>query len=152
MISVKPFLALSLVLFTLPALADTVRVDHAWVRATAPGQNVAGAFMDLTADADMTLVAAESHAAKIVQLHTMNMDNGVMVMRQVKDIPLPKGKTIRLKPGSLHVMLVDLNGQIKPGDKTAITLVVRDASGKEQKIPVEAEARAMGGMMRHGPM
>ncbi len=147
MFAAKPIFALGLALFTLPALADTVKVDHPWVRATAPGQKVAGAFMDLTADADMTLVGAESHAAKTVQLHTMSMDNGVMVMRQIKDIPLPKGKTVSLKPGSLHVMLIDLNGQIKEGDKTAITLVVREASGKEMKIPVEAEARAAGGMM-----
>ena len=39
-----------------PALADDVRIENAWVRATAPGQPVAGGFMDLTADADMSLV------------------------------------------------------------------------------------------------
>ncbi|NCS66335.1 MAG: hypothetical protein COS39_05065 [Hydrogenophilales bacterium CG03_land_8_20_14_0_80_62_28] len=150
MFAAKPLFALGLALFTLPALADTVKVDHAWVRATAPGQDVAGAFMDLTADADMTLTAAESKAAKTVQLHTMSMDNGIMVMRQVKDIALPKGKMVRLQPGGLHVMLIGLNGQIKPGDKTAITLVVRAANGKEQKIAVEAEAHAAGGMtMKH---
>jgi len=150
MFAAKPLFALGLALFTLPALADTVKVDHAWVRATAPGQDVAGAFRDLTADADMTLTAAESKAAKTVQLHTMSMDNGIMVMRQVKDIALPKGKMVRLQPGGLHVMLIGLNGQIKPGDKTAITLVVRAANGKEQKIAVEAEAHAAGGMtMKH---
>ena len=152
MFAAKPLFALGLALFTLPALADTVKVDHPWVRATAPGQDVAGAFMNLTADADMTLVAAESNAAKTVELHTMAMDNGVMVMRPVKDIPLPKGKTVSLKPGGMHVMLIGLHGQIKDGDKTAITLVVRQADGKEMKIPVEAEAKAVGGMMMHHPM
>jgi copper(I)-binding protein len=150
MFAAKPLFALGLALFTLPALADTVKVDHPWVRATAPGQDVAGAFMDLTADADMTLVAAESNAAKTVELHTMAMDNGVMVMRPVKEIALPKGKTVSLKPGGMHVMLIGLHGQIKEGDKTAITLVVRDASGKEQKIAVDAPAQAAaGGMMMH---
>jgi copper(I)-binding protein len=152
MIVARPLIALGLALLTLPALADTVKIDHAWIRATAPGQNVAGAFMDLTADSNMTLVGAESDAAKTVQLHTMSMDNGTMVMRQVKEIPLNKGETVSLKPGSLHIMLIDLNGQIKEGDKTAITLVVRNASGKEQKIPVEVEAHAMGGMMMKQPM
>lgn len=141
MFTVKPLFVLGLALFTLPALADTVKVEHPWVRATAPGQEVAGAFMDLTADTDMTLVAAESKAAGTVQLHSMTMDNGVMVMRQVKDIALPKGKTVSLQPGGLHIMLIGLNGQIKPGDKTAITLVLRSAGGKELKVAVAAQAR-----------
>ena len=148
----NPLCALGLALLALPALADTVKVDHPWVRATAPGQPVAGAFMDLTADADMTLVAAESDAAKKVELHTMSMDNGVMVMRQVKDIALPKDKTVSLAPGGMHIMLIGLNGQIKPGDNTAITLIVKNVAGKEQKITVEAPAMAMkpmGGMQMH---
>lgn len=152
MSATKPLIALGLVLFALPALADSVKVDHPWVRATAPGQQVAGAFMDLTADADMTLVGAQSEAAKTVELHTMSMDNGVMVMRKVEDIALPKNKTVSLKPGGLHVMLIGLNGQIKEGDKTAITLVVKAADGKEQKIAVEAPTMAGAMPMDHGHM
>jgi len=143
---VKAIIALSALLFSLPALADTVKVDNAWVRATAPGQQVAGAFLDLTADADMTLVSAASPAAKVVQLHTMAMDNGMMVMRQIKEVVLAKGKTVSLKPGGMHVMLIDLNGPIKEGSKTPVTLTVRGADGKEQKLTVEMEARAAGGM------
>lgn len=145
----KRVLALSALLFTLPALADSVKVDNAWVRATAPSQQVAGAFMDLTADADMTLVAAESPAAKVVELHTMTMENGVMVMRPLKEIALPKGKTVNLKPGGMHVMLIDLNGQIKDGDKTPVTLTVRGADGKQSKLAVELRARQAGGGMAH---
>ncbi|MDD5365112.1 MAG: copper chaperone PCu(A)C [Gallionellaceae bacterium] len=145
----KAVIALSALLFSLPALADTVKVDNAWVRATAPGQQVAGAFLDLTADADMTLVGAASPAAKVVQLHTMTMDNGMMVMRQLKEVVLAKGKTVSLKPGGMHVMLIDLNGPIKEGSKTPVTLIVRGADGKEQKVTVEMEARAVGGMQRH---
>jgi len=145
----KAVFALSALLFALPALADTVKVDNPWVRATAPGQKVAGAFMDLTADADMTLLGAESPAAKVVELHTMAMDNGVMVMRPMKEIALPKGKTVSLKPGGLHVMLIDLHGQIKEGDKTSITLTVRGADGKQQKLAVVAEAKQAGSMRQH---
>lgn len=142
----KTVLALSALLFACPALADTVKVENAWVRATAPGQKVAGAFMDLTADADMALVAAASPAAKVTELHTMAMDNGVMVMRPVKEVTLPKGKGVSLKPGGLHIMLIDLNGQVMAGSKTPVTLTVRGADGKEQKLTVELEARQPGGM------
>jgi len=142
-------LALSALLFAFPALSDTVKVDGPWVRTTAPGQKVAGAFMDLTADADMTLVGGESPAARVVELHTMSMENGVMVMRPMKDIALPKGKTVQLKPGGLHVMLIDLKGQIKEGDKTPLTLTVQGADGKQQKLAVELAAKQSGGMRQH---
>jgi copper(I)-binding protein len=145
----KAVLALSTLLFAFPVLADTVKVDNAWVRATAPGQQVAGAFMELTADADMALVAAASPAAKVVELHSMAMDNGIMVMRPLKEVALPRHKKVSLKPGGMHVMLIDLNGQIKPGDKTPVTLTVRAADGREQKLAVELEARPAGGMSKH---
>jgi len=138
------------VLLAAPALAAEVKIGDPWVRATAPGQKVAGAFMDLTADADMTLVAAESPTSKTVELHTMRMEEGVMVMRRVTDIALPRGRTVQLEPGGLHVMLIDIKAQLKAGDAAPLTLVVRDAGGKEHRIAVEAQVRAPGGMeQRH---
>ena len=128
-------------LFASVALADTVKVDDAWVRATAPGQQVAGGFMSLTADADMTLIGGDSPVSRSLELHFMRMDNGVMEMRQMKEIALPKGKTVRLEPGDLHVMFIGLKSQIKPGQKVPLTLRVKGADGKEQALAVEAEAR-----------
>jgi periplasmic copper chaperone A len=124
------------------AMADSVRVENAWVRATAPGQKVAGGFMDLTADADMTLVGGSSPVSREFELHFMRMQDGVMEMRQMQEIPLPKGKTIRLEPGDLHVMFIGLKNQIKPGQKVPMTLVVKGTDGKQQKLAVQAEARS----------
>ena len=126
---------------SLTALADTVKVGDPWARATAPGAPAGGAFMSLTADANMALVAAESSASKVVELHTMAMENGVMIMRQVPQIDLPKGQTVSLKPGGLHVMLIGLHAPLKAGDKVDMTLRVKDSQGKEQRIPVTAEIR-----------
>ncbi|HNA29791.1 MAG TPA: copper chaperone PCu(A)C [Thiobacillaceae bacterium] len=139
-------IALACILSTLagPVLADTVKVDGPWVRATAPGQKVAGGFMTLTADADMVLVGGASPVSKHVELHYMKMDNGVMEMREMKEIPLPKDKAVSLEPGGLHVMFIDLRAPIKPGQKVPLTLRVKGADGKEQKLEVEAEARRPG--------
>lgn len=139
-------ITLACILSTLagPVLADTVKVDGPWVRATAPGQKVAGGFMTLTADADMVLVGGASPVSKHVELHYMKMDNGVMEMREMKEIPLPKDKAVSLEPGGLHVMFIDLRAPIKPGQKVPLTLRVKGADGKEQKLDVEAEARRPG--------
>ena len=132
-----------------PAWADTVKIDEPWARATAPGQKVAGGFMNLTADADMTLVGGESPVSKTLELHIMRMDKGVMEMRQVQEIALPKGKTVSLAPGGLHIMFIDLQKQLKPGDKVPVTLVVKGADGKTQKLAVQADVMKAGGMGRH---
>jgi copper(I)-binding protein len=126
------------------ALADSVKIENAWVRATAPGQKVAGGFMDLTADSDMVLIGGSSPIANSVELHFMRMENGVMEMREMKEIALPKGKTISLEPGDLHVMFIGLKNQIKPGRKVPMTLEVRGLDGKVQKLEVAAEVRKPG--------
>ncbi|MCP5278484.1 MAG: copper chaperone PCu(A)C [Thiobacillus sp.] len=131
------------------ALADNVKVDNAWVRATAPGQKVAGGFLDLTADADMKLVGGSSPASSTLELHMMKMDGGVMEMRQIPEIALPKGKTVSLKPGGLHIMFIDLKQRIREGDKVPVTLTVKNAAGKEQQLQVEAQAMRAGGMAHH---
>ncbi len=124
------------------AVADNVRVENAWVRATAPGQKVAGGFMDLTADSDMTLVGGSSQVSREFELHFMRMQDGVMEMRQLQAIKLPKGKTVSLEPGDLHVMFIGLKNQIKPGQKVPLTLVVQSADGTQQKLAVQAEVRS----------
>src|SRR3954471_10613357 len=81
-----------------PAAAQSVKVSNAWVRATAPGQKTAGAYVELTSPTAAALVAAGSPAAGRVELHTMSMDGGIMRMRQVPRIELPAGETVRLGP------------------------------------------------------
>lgn len=136
--------AVAAVSFLLPdaAWADSVSIREPWARATAPGQPAGAVFMGLKADANMILFAAESPAAKVVELHTMKMDNGMMIMRQVPNIALPKGETVTLAPGGLHVMLIGLKTPLQAGQKVAVTLHVRDSQGQEQKWPVQAEIRS----------
>lgn len=127
------------------AHADSVQVSNVWMRATAPGQKVAGGFMDLTADADMRLVGGASPVCGRVELHNMHMEGGTMVMRQVPEIMLPKGQTVSLKPGGLHIMCMDLKQPLKPGERVPLTLQVRSSSGQEKRLQVEAEVRQAGG-------
>src|SRR5258708_6838308 len=58
--------------------AAQVAVSDAWVRGTVPGQMGTGAFMRLTSSADTTLVGVASPAAKVVEIHEMKMEGGMM--------------------------------------------------------------------------
>jgi copper(I)-binding protein len=122
------------------AWAGQVTVTNAWVRATAPGQEVAGAFMDIQSDANARLVSAGSTVIPRVEVHEMKMDGDVMRMREVKSIKLPKGETVSLKPGGYHIMLMNLKKPIAAGDKIPLTLVI-ETQGKREKVQVELVAK-----------
>lgn len=134
---------------SLPAHAADLRVDDAWARATVPGQDAGGAFMTLTADADISLIGITSPVAASAELHKMAMEKDMMTMRRVERIDLPKGKPVQLAPGGLHLMLFGLKAPLKAGEQVPLTLTVRDAKGKTQKIETKAEVREIGGGMMH---
>lgn len=122
----------------------TVDVHDAWVRATVPGQRSSGAFMQLTATGDATLVGVRSRVAGAVELHEMAMDDQMtMKMRAVPAIPLPAGKPVALKPGGYHVMLIDLKEQMLPGRTVPLTLVVKGRNGESELVDVEVPVRAL---------
>ncbi len=125
------------------AAGAQVTVTDAWVRGTVPGQMATGAFMQLKSPTDTTLVGAASPVAKVVEVHEMKMDNGVMKMSAVPKLPLPAGKTVELKPGSYHVMLMDLGRPLKEGESVPVTLTFEDKAGKKQSVDVKATVRSL---------
>jgi copper(I)-binding protein len=120
-----------------------VTVSGAWVRGTVHGQTATGAFMQLRSVDGAALVAADSPVAGIVEIHEMAMENNVMKMRAVPALELPAGRTVELKPGGYHVMLMDLKAPLKKGDTVPIKLKVRSKSGQTQEIDVKAEVREL---------
>lgn len=138
----KLTLGLSLLMLAGHAAAQT-QVSDAWVRATVPSQQATGAFMTLTADSDSKLLSVASPVAKTVQIHQSSMKDDVMSMQQVESVALPAGKAVNFDPHGYHVMLIDLTGQVKEGDKVPLTLTIENAKGEKESIQVEAPARAL---------
>jgi hypothetical protein len=132
--------------------SPAVSVDGAWARASVPGQKGTGAFMKLTAKESMTLVAAASPAAGVAEVHEMKMEGDVMRMRALPSLELPAGKTVELKPGGYHVMLMDLKAPLTKGSMIPITLTFKDAKGAETRLnlSVPVSAVAPGGVAASG--
>lgn len=128
-------------LFTALAAQAQVKVDDPWVRATVAPQKATGAFMQLTSAKAAKVVAASSPVADMVEIHEMKMDDGVMKMRAVDALALPAGQAVALKPGSYHVMLMGLKGQIKAGDTVPLTLTVENEDKQRTTLEVKAQAR-----------
>ena len=123
-------------LLSTPTWAQTaaVKVEGAWARASVQGQKATGAFMRLTAKDGARLVRAESPAAGLTEVHEMKMEGDIMKMRAVPVLDLPAGKTVELKPGGYHVMLLDLKAPLAKDTEVPITLVFQDAKGVESAL------------------
>lgn len=120
------FILLSCMLFASIAQAkENIQISNAWVRATVPGQEVSGAFLSVKSLRPAKLIKVESPIADSVEIHSMTMKNGVMEMRELKTLALPAGKLVKLAPGELHLMLIDIKRQLKPGDKVPLKLTLQ---------------------------
>lgn len=126
--------------------AQGVEVSDAWARATVQGQKATGAFMKLTAKEGSRLVAASSSVAAVAEVHEMAMEGDVMKMRPVAGVDLPAGKTVELKPGGYHVMLMDLKLPLQKDTTIPLTLTFKDAKGLETKTELRVPVQAMAPM------
>jgi len=130
------------------AKVGSVQIENAYTRATVPGQQVAGGFMKIenkgTAD---QLVFASSPVAGEVQLHEMAMEGNVMRMRQVKEVVVPAGATVELKPGGLHLMFMNIKAPLAAGETVPVKLKFAKAGEVEVKMPVNAMGNP--GAMKH---
>ncbi|MFC6283380.1 MULTISPECIES: DUF1775 domain-containing protein [Polaromonas] len=121
----------------LTAPGQPVQVTGAWVRATVAGQKSSGAFMKITSKAATRLVGVSSPVAGVAEVHEMKMDGDVMKMRALDGLDLPAGKTVELKAGGYHVMMMDLKQPLKAGSTVPVTLMFKDAKGVKSKLDVQ---------------
>jgi copper(I)-binding protein len=136
----RALLGLGLLAFAAAAHGQ-VEARAAWVRGTVPGQTTAGAYMELTSDRRASLLGAESPVAGSAEIHEMKMEGNVMRMREVPRLELPPGRTVELKPGGYHMMLVGLKRPLKKGDLVPIRLKVELSDRTVKTIQVVAEVR-----------
>ena len=134
------------------AHAQSVDVTDAWVRTSVQGQKATGAFMKLTAKDGAKLVAASSPVAGVTEVHEMKMEGDVMKMKAVAGgLDLPAGKTVELKAGGYHLMLMDLKAALPKDSTIPLTLVFKDAKGVESRLELKVPVAVapMAGAHKH---
>lgn len=82
-----------------------------------------------------TLVGVSGDVAEMIQVHRTIEKDGMMSMEEAKDgIPLPANGKVELKPGGIHIMMMNLKKDLKAGDTFKLTLKFK--SGKEISVDV----------------
>ncbi|MBY5357672.1 copper chaperone PCu(A)C [Rhizobium leguminosarum] len=109
-------------------------ISHPASHAMVPGAKVGDGFVTITNNGEQpdTLIAARSRRAGLVQLHQMKIDNGIMVMGELKGgLSIPAGQTVKLEP-HYHLMFMNVEKSFKQGEKIEATLIFEKAG----EVPV----------------
>jgi periplasmic copper chaperone A len=132
------------------AFAQNVTVTDAWARATVQGQKATGAFMKITAKDNTKLVGVSSPVAGVAEIHEMKVDKEVMKMAALPNgLDLPAGKSVELKPGGYHVMLMDLKAPLAKDTTVPVTLTFQDAKGVKSNLELKVQVGMQAPMMQH---
>lgn len=101
--------------------------------------------MQITSARGAVLQQVTSDAAGEVQVHSMEMEGGIMRMRQLtQPLPLPAGQAVHLSPSANHLMLLDLKRPLRSGTQVSFKMTVRDQTGRVHVVRTLAPVRRAG--------
>ncbi len=115
-------------------------VEEVWGRPSPMSASNAAFYMEIrnTDQEQDVLMEASVDICGATELHMSSIDgDGVMNMQHVRQIDIPAGGTTALEPGGLHVMCIDRQADLNPGDRVPISLSFKQAG----EVVVEAEIR-----------
>ena len=117
-----------------------VSIHDPWSRELPPvAPNGAAYFrVDNGGSASAHIVSVHSPIADRVEIHTHDMEGGVMKMRHVESVEVPARGGVAFEPGGLHVMLIGLKQPLVAGERFPLAIEFRDSG----RVEVEVEVRS----------
>jgi copper(I)-binding protein len=132
--------------------SSSPEITKVWARTSPMETSLGAVYMSIASkDGDeLTDVSVDTSIAAMAQIHEMVMatadtsmsmtsdaPSGEMVMQEVDSVVIDAGGSVDLKPGSYHIMLLELVAPLELGAKFDVTLTFSKAG----KITVTAEVR-----------
>jgi copper(I)-binding protein len=119
--------------------AGNLAISNVWTRATPDNARAAAGFLTIKnkGDVEDVLIEIRSDISERVEIHAMDMSNGVMTMRPVDGgIVIPAGEEVSLKPCGFHVMFIGMEEQLIEGEAVNIALVFANAGEVEVEMKI----------------
>lgn len=127
------------------AEAQSFTYEGAWAKAASGMTGVFGTITNHT-DEDFTLTGASTDAAHLVELHETVPQDGQMLMREVPGgFAISAGDSLLLEPGGNHIMLMEMPGELLPGEQFDLTLDFVSSSGTSETLTITADVRDFAG-------
>lgn len=141
----KKVLVLSILLMFMAHIAisqEVMIINDAWLREVPPGSSVSAAYMTIQNKGnDDQLIAISSDVSETAKLHTSKVDDsGVATMEMINVLDIPSGKTVELKPGGMHIMLIGLKESLVGKESVNLKLHFNQAGDIQMEVPVKKSA------------
>lgn len=125
---------LALVLLALCSAAGAsgaLSISEAWIRTPPPGMGMLAGYALLHNDGDQAIAVTSAGSADFASasLHESSETNGVARMRALDRFEVPAHASVALKPGGMHLMLMQPRRELKAGDRVVVR--VHTAEGRE---------------------
>ncbi len=118
-----------------------LKVTDVWARASIASSKNSSAYFKINNPTDKEIVIIAANAPGIannVELHNSFVDEkGISRMSTIDKVVVPSNSDIEFKPGGMHVMLFDLKGNLKAGEKFTLNLIIENG----EPIEIEGEIR-----------
>jgi copper(I)-binding protein len=141
----RRFIPLLTAILAVPAAAHDyhlgkLAIGHPWSRPTPAGRPMGVAYLSITNNGTEpdALTGASSPAAASVQFHQTTLSDGMARMRPLAEITIAPGATVKVEPGGIHLMLVDLKTPLELGKFVPLTLEFRKAGSITVQLAIEA--------------
>jgi copper(I)-binding protein len=115
-----------------PTGATALTIQDPWVKTAKKDMTATFGTLQNTGAAPITIVSAKTSASSRTELHEVVEGSGAMTMRPKKGgFTIPAGQKLELKPGGLHIMIMDLKKSVASGDEVTVRLTLADGSTKD---------------------
>ena len=142
---IKALLLTLLTISPFTSACEKIMAHDMYARATPPSAETSALFGQFvnSSDKDHYIVSAETKAAGKVELHDVIMEGDVMKMRRVEKIKIPANGSVTLKPGSLHIMLFNLEKPLAEGNIIPVKITFANGETQDLEAPIK---KVMSGM------
>lgn len=118
-------------------MASRIRPSDTWAKAADSGMSAAFGTLKNTGTKPIVVTGARGDAGP-VQLHVTQKTATGMEMKETKSFTVPAGGSLELKPGSSHLMFMNLSHALKAGETQKLTVTFDDGSHTDVSFPVRA--------------
>jgi copper(I)-binding protein len=135
----KFLLFLLLIFSSMSAYSNSkIEIVNPSLKMPGPGQDVSAIFLKFInkSPKDFKLIKASGDFAENFELHSMEMNNNMMRMRQVDSILLKNDTSTELKSGGYHIMVFGIKKLLKLNENLQLKLYFDDKSVQEIRVKV----------------
>ena len=117
---------------------ESLSIKNPWIRESLPPHSQGAAYLTIKNQGPVedVLTRVEARGAGGVEIHLSYQEGEMMKMKKMEQMVIPGRGNVELRPGGVHLMLVDLEDPLEAGEEVELTLHFKNAGLWPLVVPV----------------